>query len=325
MPNGTIIRNVPAGITKAQLNAKLTKNGFDLAELTTPKQKPSAIENIPLVGGLIAPIADIPLSAVEGLSGTVKSISDVFGADNAVSDAADYVANAAAALKSAGSREDAEIARKIQKDAEGKGVWEEVKAAARAFTYAPLENIASVAGSAVPFVAAGVATGGTGVVPIATMAGLGTASGVGTIKGAVYDAVYDEFVKGGASKKDAEAAAERAQEYGGKNMDQIALGGAIGALASATGFPAQMARSIGKNAAKNVAARVAAREAVEVGARRNILGGAAKSAAVEAVPEAVQGGQEQLSQNLALQREGFDVDTWKGVAGQALKVSRPYS
>jgi hypothetical protein len=317
MPNGTIIRNVPAGITKAQLNAKLTKNGFDLAELTTPKQKASAIENIPLIGGLVAPVADIPLSAVEGLSGTVKSISDVFGADNAVSDAADYVSKAAAALKSAGSRQDAEIARKIQADAEGKGVWEEVKAAARAFTYAPLENIASVAGSAVPFVAAGVATGGTGVVPIATMAGLGTASGVGTIKGAVYDAVYDEFVKGGASKKDAEAAAERAQEYGGKNMDQIALGGAIGALASATGFPPQFARTLGANAAKNVAARVAAREAVEVGARRNVLGGAAKSAVVEAVPEAVQGGQEQLSQNLALQREGFDVDTWKGVAGQA--------
>jgi hypothetical protein len=327
MPDGTIIRNVPAGITKAQLNAKLTKNGFDLAKLTTPKQKASAIENIPLVGGLIAPVADIPLSAVEGLSGTVKSISDVFGADNAVSDAADYVSKAAAALKSAGSREDAEIARKIQKDAEGKGVWEEVKAAARAFTYAPLENIASVAGSAAPFVAAGVATGGTGVVPIATMAGLGTASGVGTIKGAVYDAVYDEFVKGGASKKDAEAAAERAQEYGGKNMDQIALGGAIGALASATGFGPQIARTIGKNAAENVAAKVAAREAIaaklpagsaiEIGARRNVLGGAAKSAVVEAVPEAVQGGQEQLSQNLALQREGFDVDTWKGVAGQA--------
>lgn len=311
MPNGTIIRNVPVGITKAQLNAKLTRNGFNLAELTTPKQKPSAIENIPLVGGLIAPVADIPLSVVEGLSGTVKSISDAFGADNAVSDAADYVSEAAAALKSAGSREDAEIARKIQKDAEGKGVWEEVKAAARAFTYSPLESTASVAGSAVPFVAAAYFTGGVGA------GALGTVSGAGTVKGAIYDAVYDEFIKSGASEKDADAAADKAQDYGGENMDQIALGGAIGALASATGFPTQIARTIGANAAKNLAAKVAAREAVEVGARRSVLGGAAKSAAIEAVPEAVQGGQEKLSQNLALQREGFDVDTWKGVAGQA--------
>ena len=317
MPDGTIIKNVPAGITKAQLNAKLTKNGFDLNRLTTPKQKPSAIENIPLVGGLIAPVADIPLSVAEGLSGTVKSIADVFGADNAVSDAADYVSKAAAALKSAGSREDLEIARKIQKDAEGKGVWEEVKAAARAFALSPLESTASVAGSAIPFIGAAVATGGTGVIPAATLAGLGTASGVGTIKGAVYDAVYEEFVKSGASEKDAEAAAERAQEYGGKNMDQIALGGAFGALASATGFAPQIARAIGANAAKNLAAKVAAREAAEVGVRKSTLGGFAKSAAVEAVPETVQGGQEQLAQNLALQREGFDVDTWRGVAGQA--------
>jgi hypothetical protein len=306
--------NAPKKATERDAIAYVAKTYYQGGK---SKQGASPIENIPLVGGLIAPVADIPLSAVEGLSGTVKSISDVFGADNAVSDAAEYVSQAAAALKSAGSREDAEIARKIQKDAEGKGVWEEVKAAARAFTYAPLENIASVAGSAVPFVGAAVATGGTGAVPLATMAGLGTASGVGTIKGAVYDAVYDEFVKGGASKQDAEAAAEKAQEYGGKNMDQIALGGAIGALASATGFPPQFARSIGSNAAKNVAARVAAREAVEVGAKRSVLGGAAKSAAIEAAPEAVQGGQEQLSQNLALQREGFGVDTWKGVAGQA--------
>ena len=317
MPDGTVIRNVPAGITKAQLNAKLTKNGFDLNRLTTPKQAPSAIENIPLVGGLLAPIADIPLSVVEGLSGTTKSIADVFGADNAVSDAADYVSQAAAALKSAGSREDAEIARKIQKDAEGKGVWEEVKAAARAFTYSPLESTASLAGSALPFIGAAVATGGTGAVPIATMAGLGAASGAGTIKGAVYDAVYSEFVKNGASEEDAAAAAEKAQEYGGENMDQIALGGAFGALASATGFAPQIARTIGANAAKNLAAKVAAREAVEVGARKSTLGGFAKSAVVEAAPEAVQGGQEQLAQNLALQREGVDVDTWKGVAGQA--------
>jgi hypothetical protein len=306
--------NAPKNATDRDAKAYIAREYYQGGK---SKQGASSIEKIPLVGGLIAPVADIPLSVAEGLSGTVKSISDVFGADNAVSDAADYVSKAAAALKSAGSREDLEIARKIQKDAEGKGVWEEVKAAARAFTYAPLENVASVAGSAIPFVGAAVATGGTGVIPAATLAGLGTASGVGTIKGAVYDAVYEEFVKSGASEKDAEAAAERAQEYGGKNMDQIALGGAFGALASATGFAPQIARTIGANAAKNVAAKVAAREAVEVGARRSVLGGTARGAAVEAVPEAVQGGQEQLAENLALQREGFDVDTWKGVAGQA--------
>ena len=306
--------NAPKKATEREAIAYVAKTYYQGGK---SKHGASPIENIPVIGGLVAPVADIPLSVAEGLSGTVKSISDVFGADNAVSDAAEYVSRAAADLKSAGSRQDAETARKIQKDAEGKGVWEEVKAAVRAFTYSPLESTASVAGSAIPFIGAAVATGGTGAVPLATLAGLGTASGIGTVKGAVYDAVYEEFVKNGASEKDAEAAAERAQEYGGKNMDQIALGGAFGALATATGFAPQISRTIGINAAKNVAAKVAAREAVEVGAKRSVLGGAAKSAAIEAVPEAVQGGQEQLAQNVALQREGFDVDTWKGVAGQA--------
>ena len=161
--------NAPKNATERDAISYIAKEYYQGGK---SKQGASSIEKIPLVGGLIAPVADIPLSVVEGLSGTTKSIADVFGADNAVSDAADYVSKAAAALKSAGSREDAEIASKIQKDAEGKGVWEEVKAAAKAFTYSPLESIASVAGSAIPFVAAGVATGGTGVVPVATMAGV---------------------------------------------------------------------------------------------------------------------------------------------------------
>ena len=180
--------NAPKSATERDAIAYIAREYYQGGK---SKQGASPLENIPLIGGLVAPVADIPLSVVEGLSGTTKSIADVFGADNAVSDAAEYVSKAAAALKSAGSREVAEIARKLQKDAEGKGVWEEVKAAARAFTYSPLESTASVAGSALPFIGAAVATGGTGVIPAATVAALGAASGAGTIKGAVYDAEYD--------------------------------------------------------------------------------------------------------------------------------------
>jgi hypothetical protein len=39
--------------------------------------------------------------------------------------------------------------------------------------------------------------------------------------------------------------------------------------------------------------------------------------AIEAPTEGAQGGQERLAQNIALQREGYDVDTMKGVVGQA--------
>ena len=50
---------------------------------------------------------------------------------------------------------------------------------------------------------------------------------------------------------------------------------------------------------------------------RSALSKAGRGAAAEAIPEAVQAGQERFSQNLAEQREGYDTDLMKGVVGQA--------
>lgn len=44
---------------------------------------------------------------------------------------------------------------------------------------------------------------------------------------------------------------------------------------------------------------------------------ASRRALEEAIPEALQGGQEQFAQNIALQREGFDTPTLRGVAAGA--------
>ena len=296
------------------------------------KQDENLLEKIPLVGGALAGAADIPLSFGQGLAGVGKTFTDVFGAGNAASDFLANVSDYVDELKSSGSREDAVKAAQIQKAAEGKGTWEEVKAALYSFGLAPLETTASVAGSALPFIAAGLAaapTGGTSLLPVAAMAGLGTASGVGMLKGDIYDAVKTEAMKAGAPEEQAAAAAEQAQEYGGKNTDMIALGGALGAAASATGFTRQIAGTIGKRAAARVAAAQAERRAVEAavretggelaefGARKGVVRGTLTGAAEEAIPEAAQAGQERFAQNLALQREGYDVDLSAGVAGQA--------
>jgi hypothetical protein len=297
----------PPGVTKDQIKAKILARA---PEAGLPPQEKSAIEDIPVVGGVLSSIADIPLSAVQGLAGTGKTVSDLFGADNAVSDVLGGIAEGAGRLKSTGSKEDAAISAAEQKSAEDKGVLEQIKAAGRAFGRAPLETTASVVGSAVPFIAAGMAGG----IPAAAV--LGAASGVGMIKGDIYDAVQEEFTKAGANPEQAQAAAERAQEYSGENLDQQALGGALGALAAATGFAPAIANRLGGRVAAQAAARAAAREAVEKaapGLARTALTGAA----VEAAPEALQAGQERAAQNIALQREGFDVDTMKGVAGQA--------
>jgi hypothetical protein len=275
------------------------------------KEEPNLLERIPVIGGALASVADLPLSVIQGVASGVRSpVSSLLGASSSPSQILGDVARMAGELKSAGSREDSIAAAKIQREAEDKGILEQVKAAAQAFALSPIETTASVVGSAVPTIAAGVYGG------IPALIGTGVATGVGIIKESIYDAVQEEFIKAGVPPEKAAAAAERAQEYSGENLDQQALGGVFGALASATGLGPAIAARLGPQAAAKAAAKAAARQAAGKAAPGAIRSGVT-GAVTEAVPEAVQAGQERLAQNVALQREGFDVDTMKGVAGQA--------
>jgi hypothetical protein len=309
-PNGvTYETEGPEGATPEQVKAVILQAH---PEAATPKQEENLLEQVPLVGGALAGLADIPLSAAQGLAGTGKTLTDLFGADNAVSGFLGDVTRLAGELKSSGAREDAATAAAIQKEAEDKGIWEQVKAAAKSFALSPIETTASVAGSAVPFALAAMTGGG-----LPAAAALGAASGVGMIKGDIYDAVEEELLKTGkVTPEQAAAIAEKAQEYGGENTDMMALGGALGALAAATGLAPAVANRLGARAAAKVASQAAARQAAgkaAPGAIRSAVTGAVS----EALPEGAQAGQERYAQNLALQREGFDVDPMKGVAGQA--------
>jgi hypothetical protein len=275
------------------------------------KNEENFLEGIPVVGGLLAGAADVPLNVVSGLANTGKSFTDLFGADNAASDFLEDVSQYAESLTSAQSREDAKTAAAIQREAEGKGIWEEVKAAARAFTINPIDTLAEVAGGAIPFVAA--AASGAGL-PAA--AGLGIASGVGTVKGSVSDAVYARAREAGVPEKEAELMAEQAQAYGGDNLDMIALGGVLGGVASATGFDKALGRIIAKRAVTDVIEE-GAEEAVEQQVRRGVVRRGVTGFGAEALPEAAQAGQERFAQNLAQQRAGYETDLMAGVAGQA--------
>jgi hypothetical protein len=275
------------------------------------KNEENFLEGIPVVGGLLAGAADVPLNVVSGLAGTGKTFTDLFGADNAASDFLEDVSQYAESLTSAQSREDAKTAAAIQREAEGKGIWEEVKAAARAFTINPIDTLAEVAGGAIPFVAA--AASGAGL-PAA--AGLGIASGVGTVKGSVSDAVYARAREAGVPEKEAELMAEQAQAYGGDNLDMIALGGVLGGVASATGFDKALGRIIAKRAVTDVIEE-GAEEAVEQQVRRGVVRRGVTGFGAEALPEAAQAGQERFAQNLAQQRAGYETDLMAGVAGQA--------
>ncbi len=320
--NGVVYRvNGPAGLKKEQVIADVLRQH---PEAGVPPQGESVIEGIPLVGGVLGQLADYPATFVEGLAGTGEAIAASAGAGTGLTEFLKDVASGAKSLRSEESRAE-EKKRAIRSQmAEQRGVGAEVGAALRNFIEAPFETTASVAGSAVPFIAAGALapeTGGTSLIPIASMLGLGAVAGAGTIKTEVYDAVYEETKKAGASEEQARAAAERAQEYGGENLDQIALGAALGGAAAATGFAPAIARTIGSRASARVAQRIAAREAAEAAgteiARKSVAAGTAKGVAMEAFPEAGQAAQERYARNVALQREGFDVDPWQGVAGAA--------
>jgi hypothetical protein len=294
----------PAGLDREAVRTAILARAPQAGQ---PAEEENMLEKIPVVGGLLAGAADIPLNVVSGLAGTAKTFTDVFGADNVASDKLQEVADYAEGLTSSQAREDEKTAAAIRKAAEGKGIWEEVKAAARSFTVNPLDTLASVAGSAVPFAAA--AASGVGVPAVV---GLGVASGVGTVKGAVSDAVYERAREAGIPEKQAKLMAEEAQSYGGENLDMQALGGALGGIASATGFDKQLGRMIAKRAFADIAEGEVERQ-VERGLVRRVATGIG----AEAAPEATQAGQERFAQNIAQQRAGYETDLMQGVAGQA--------
>ena len=313
----------PAGATKEQVKNKIMERA---PEAAVRPEKKSVIENIPGIGGVVGNIADYPAQLLEGVLSTGKSVADAFGARNPVSNALDSAADWMHGTRTAESRE-AQTARAVRSQmAAKKGVLAQVGAEATNILSAPIETTANAIGSAVPFIAAGLAapaTGGSSLAPIAAMAGLGAVAGAGTVKSAIYEGVrdyaYEAALKDGRSEKQAAAMADKlaetAQEYSGANLGHIALGAALGAAASSLGFTRQFASTIGRRAAARIAE--AETRTIAATAPRSIARGTATGAVEEYIPEAIQGGQERYAKNAAMRREGSDVGEWEGVAGQA--------
>jgi hypothetical protein len=108
-------------------------------------------------------------------------------------------------------------------DAKDKGVFDQVVAAAKAFSVAPVDLLANALGTAAPVIAAGLATtlgGAPALIATGARLGVGAMMGAGTTKGAIYDATKDALKENtNLSDKEIEARAVTAQEYGGKNLD----------------------------------------------------------------------------------------------------------
>ena len=248
-------------------------------------------------------VADVPLKAVSGVATGVRLIADAFGAGSGVSNSIKGVEDYIGALYSAQSKKDSQEIARIMKEAEDKGVADQVTAAVKAFSVAPIDTVVNALGTSAPAIIAGLGAsvlGAGAAAATAAGAGIGAVMGAGTVKGSIYDAVKEELGKTSMSPEQIEARAQLAQEYGGKNLDMILGGAALGTIGAATGFEPAVARQVAKQIVKGSVAK----RAVTTGAK-------------EFAGEAAEGGQEQLAQNIALQREGFDVPTMRGVVGQA--------
>jgi hypothetical protein len=239
-------------------------------------------------------LANTALGLGQGVIGAGKSLTDVFGADNAVSAALGRGQSALGEMKTP-ERQAEQAARQAKiKAAEGTGFLNEVGAELGAVVEAPIESTAQAVGSVVPYLVTGLVGGAAKLLPatvkiINTI--VGAAQGAGSIKGSIYDAVY-ERLKGTMPEAKAREQAAIAQEYNKENALDIAGGTILGAAGARFGVEDQLAKLGTKKA----------------------LG---KAVLGEAPMEGAQGGQEKIAQNRALQRAGFDVDTFQGAAGRA--------
>lgn len=268
--------------------------------------------------------ADVPLKVGAGVVTGVRMIADAFGADNDVGKNLRGVEDYIASLYSAQSKKDSKEISRIMKEAEDKGVLDQVVAGAKAFSVAPVDMLANALGTSAPAIAAGLAAtlaSAPALVGLGVSALTGAVMGAGTVKGAIYEATKQALKENtDMSPKEIEARAVLAQEYGGKNLDQILMGSALGTVGASSGVEPALARQLAKGIATKEAVKAAIKQntakETALAAERGVVKQGAITGAKELATEFPQGAQEQLAQNIALQREGLDVPTMRGVVGQ---------
>jgi len=290
-----------------------------------PEQKVKWDET-PADQSFLREVADVPLKLAGGVTTGVRLIADAFGADSDVSKNLRGAEEWISKLYSAQSKQDSQEVQSIMQAAEDQGVGDQVIAGLKAFTVAPIDMVVNALGTSAPAIVAGLLGVISAPVGAAAVLGAGALMGAGTIKGAIYDATKEILSEqGGISPEQIEAAAIKAQEYGGENLDQILLGAGVGAIAGRTGAEASIIRQLSKSilgrAATKGAGEVTAEAAARAAATKKIAErGMAKQAGITAATElgteGFQGGQEQFAANLAQQRQGFDTPLMRGVVGQ---------
>jgi len=318
-------------VTEKEKEKEPPKNFFDqfVTQAEEPKkEEPKAAAPAPAQDKEMVPLlrqtADVPLKVGAGVVTGVRMVADAFGADSGVGQNLRGVEDYIASLYSAQSKKDSKEIARIMKDAEDKGVLDQVVAGAKAFSVAPVDMLANALGTSAPAIAAGLAAtlaSAPALVGLGVSALTGAVMGAGTVKGAIYEATKQALAENtDMSPKEIEARAVLAQEYRGQNLDQILMGSALGTIGASSGVEPALARQLAKGIATKEAVKAAVKQSTAketaLAAERGVVKQGAITAGKELATEFPQGAQEQLAQNIALQREGLDVPTMRGVIGQ---------
>jgi hypothetical protein len=290
LPDGTLVENIPDDLAPEQAKERIIKAFPQFAPPTSVTRRV---------------LGDIPVGIAQGATTGVRMISDAFGAGNPVSESLKGVEEYLGGLLSAQATNNLDAMAKIIKESEDKGVLEQVKAGFKGLTEAPVEVVSQFLGTAAPTILAGVGgalakVGATGIGAI--QAGTGATMGAGLIKGNIYEVVKEELIKAKVDPEIAEERATFAQNYTGENWDQILLGTGLGGVAALGPLERIFAR------APAIPTGIAAKNMVTRGVTAGVMEGA---------PEFTQAFQEQVANNIALQREGFDVPTYRGAVANA--------
>ncbi len=273
-----------------------------LVEFTGELDKPEEVKPAKPAG---FSAKDTAVALGQGIVGAGKSLTDVFGAENVASKKLGEVSKTLGEQVS--SERQAEMARRqvLQEKASKSGsLTEEISTFLGGVAEAPVQALAQGIGSIVPFIGTGIIGGIAklgGPTIKAINAVIGTGMGAGSVKGSLYDSVKQELEKSGMKPEEAAAKASKAQEYLGENFLDIAGGAALGGVSSMFGVEKALIPGARDKLGSSLIPRVG------------------KAALAEAPLEGAQGGQEQLAINRALQKQGFDVGTFEGVAGAAAR------
>lgn len=255
--------------------------------------------------GVAGDIKDSALALGAGVVRGVGMLAGAFGADNdlaqGASDLADGLMDKQSEARKAQRANRAEIIRQAE---ESGSTWEEIKANIGAFAEAPIETSLGAIGTSAPTILMSLipGLGQANAARFILQGAVSAAQGAGSVKGSIYEAVERKMIESGHDADTAAKVAAGAQAYDGVNGGQIALGAALGVAAGTTGIERSVAGMMG---------------AAAPGKKLGVLSRALLGAAKEAPTEGAQGGQERFAANQALINQGFDVDPWSGVAGQA--------